>query len=156
LRASKELNKNILLDARIGNGVNPGVQSLIEGFATGLKELQLERAKIYWLTSSDNSWLTKLIGFDQEVLIDEPQHLYEMAVDVSALIGDSRYEREYSVMSLDKRLPREPSQLYKIKPNLVQFFSQAHHAHLNVGFLLFCHRNAHALGHLRKVQTRVG
>ena len=118
------MNKNILLDARIGNGVNPGVQSLIEGFATGLKELQLERAKIYWLTSSDNSWLTKLIGFDQEVLIDEPQHLYEMAVDVSALIDDSRYEREYSVMSLDKRLPREPSQLYKIKPNLVQFFSQ--------------------------------
>ena len=116
--------RNIVLDARFGNGVNPGIQSLIEGFAVGLRELQLEKAKIYWLTSSDNSWLTKLIGFDQEVLIDEPQHIYEMSVDVSTLTSDSRFEGDYSKIPIDKRLPREPSRLHQVKPDLVQFFSQ--------------------------------
>jgi glycosyltransferase involved in cell wall biosynthesis len=118
------LTKNILLDARIGNGENPGIQSFVEGFAIGLNELQLKKARIFWLTTSDNGWLTKLIGLNQEVLIDEPQHLYEMSVDATPLVGDSRYEHDYSTLPIDKRLPREPRVLDQVKPDLVQFFSQ--------------------------------
>jgi len=43
-----------------------------------------------------------------------------------------------------------------LRASVVQFFAQANHAHLDVGFLRFAHGHAHALGHLLKAKSRIG
>ena len=51
--------KKVVLDARLNSGVNPGIQTLIEGFIQGLNELPIEGYELYWITTEDNSWLIK-------------------------------------------------------------------------------------------------
>ena len=116
--------KKVVLDARLNSGVNPGIQTLIEGFIQGLNELPIKGYELYWITTEDNSWLVKNLKNKRRVITDHARHIEEIPIDKERLFPKRVHHQNTFLNQIDHRLLRDPMSLDSIKPDLVHFFSQ--------------------------------
>jgi glycosyltransferase involved in cell wall biosynthesis len=116
--------KRVIIDARIFAGKVGGVQTFIEGLASGFKINENSGFRRYWLVEpSDSSWISNLIPNKDEIIPVVPQFRYQLKEDNILSVNRKsiwRKDKKY----LDARLPREPKVLELLKPKLVQFCSQ--------------------------------
>jgi glycosyltransferase involved in cell wall biosynthesis len=114
----------VIIDARISAGKVGGVQTFIEGLASGFKTNDNSGFRRYWLVEpSDSSWISNLIPKKDEIIPVVPQFRYQLQEDNILSVNRKsiwRKDKKY----LDARLPREPKVLELLKPKLIQFCSQ--------------------------------
>ena len=116
--------KRIIIDARISPGKVGGVQTFIEGIASGFKSNNNYGFQRYWfIEPSNSSWISHLIPAEDTVVPVVPQFRFELMEDIILSerknIFGAKPEKH-----LDARLPREPKFVQQIKPKFVQFCIQ--------------------------------
>jgi glycosyltransferase involved in cell wall biosynthesis len=116
--------KRIIIDARISVGKVGGVQTFIEGLASGFKINNSYKFRRYWFVEpSDSTWISKLIPDEDAIVSVEPQFRFHLSEDI---ILDQNKNSLWGTRKkyLDARLPREPKIVEVLKPKFIQFCTQ--------------------------------
>ena len=114
--------KRIIIDARISVGKVGGVQTFIEGLASGFKINNNHKFRRYWFVEpSDSTWISKLIPDEDAIVSVAPQFMFELSEDT---ILDKNSLWTTRKKYLDARLPREPKIVEVLKPKFIQFCTQ--------------------------------
>jgi glycosyltransferase involved in cell wall biosynthesis len=116
--------KRIIIDARISAGKVGGVQTFIEGLASGFKTNDNYGFRRYWFVdSSDSSWISDLIPYEDEVIPVIPQFRFQLDKDnITSKNRNNIWSKRKK--NLDAELPREPKVVEQLKPKFIQFCSQ--------------------------------
>lgn len=116
--------KRIIIDARISAGKVGGVQTFIEGLASGFKTNDNYGFRRYWFVHpSDSSWISNLIPNEDEIISVVPQFRFQLNED--NILSENRNSLWWKPKKyLDARLPREPKIVEQLKPEFIQFCTQ--------------------------------
>jgi glycosyltransferase involved in cell wall biosynthesis len=114
----------ILIDARIREGENPGIESFIRGLAAHFHDAERYGFEIHWTSVEDSPWLSGFISKNQKINFYKPRERFRLDSEVFKKPFPEKFIDKIHHPDLDWRIPREPEEIRFLNPDLIMFCSQ--------------------------------